>query len=128
MIDANHYPIPHIEKMTLGNRKIGLGIMGFADAPILMGIRYGSEEAAELADRLASFIQEHAHQASEELAEERGCFPQRLIERVKSREYNPTNCKTIWNNGFRCPRLGRCQVKAPMYLSDLPGIATVDLE
>jgi len=75
VIDANHYPISQIEKMTLGNRKIGLGIMGFADTLILLGIRYGSEEAAEFAEKLASFIQEHAHQASEELSKERGCFP-----------------------------------------------------
>jgi len=75
VIDANHYPMPQIEKMTLGNRKIGLGIMGFADTLILMGIRYGSEEATEFAEKLASFIQKHAHQASEELAKERCCFP-----------------------------------------------------
>ncbi|MHC4677765.1 MAG: adenosylcobalamin-dependent ribonucleoside-diphosphate reductase, partial [Planctomycetota bacterium] len=75
VIDANHYPIPQIEKITLGNRKIGLGIMGFADTLILLGIRYGSEEAAEFAEKLASFIQKHAHEASEELAKERGCFP-----------------------------------------------------
>ncbi|MEJ2701079.1 MAG: adenosylcobalamin-dependent ribonucleoside-diphosphate reductase [Sedimentisphaerales bacterium] len=75
VIDANHYPIPQIQNITLGNRKIGLGIMGFADTLILLGIRYGSEEAAEFAEKLASFLQEHAHQASEELAKERGCFP-----------------------------------------------------
>ncbi|MHC4116884.1 MAG: vitamin B12-dependent ribonucleotide reductase [Planctomycetota bacterium] len=75
VIDANHYPIPQIEKITLGNRKIGMGIMGFADALILLGIQYGSKEAAEFADGLASFIQEHAHQASEELAEKRDSFP-----------------------------------------------------
>lgn len=75
VIDANHYPIPQIETTTLGNRKIGLGVMGFADALVLLGIRYGSEEAAEFVAKLASFIQEHAHQASEELAKERGCFP-----------------------------------------------------
>jgi ribonucleoside-diphosphate reductase alpha chain len=74
VIDANHYPIPQIEKITLGNRKIGLGIMGFADALILLGIRYNSEKAAEFAERLASFVQEHAHKASEELGKERGCF------------------------------------------------------
>jgi len=75
VIDANHYPISEIEKITLGNRKIGLGIMGFADALFLLGIQYESEEAAEFAEKLASFIQEHAHAASEKLAKERGCFP-----------------------------------------------------
>ncbi len=75
VIDANHYPIVQIEKMTLGNRKIGLGVMGFADALILSGIRYDREEAAESVEKLGSFIQEHAHKASEELAKERGCLP-----------------------------------------------------
>jgi ribonucleoside-diphosphate reductase alpha chain len=75
VIDANHFPIPQVEKITRGNRKIGLGIMGFADTLILMGVRYGSEEAEQFAEKLASFVQEHAHNASEELAKERGCFP-----------------------------------------------------
>jgi ribonucleoside-diphosphate reductase alpha chain len=75
VIDANHWPVPAIREMTLGNRKIGLGIMAFADTLILLGIRYDSEEAVQFAKRLSSFIQEHAHHASEELAKERGCFP-----------------------------------------------------
>jgi ribonucleoside-diphosphate reductase alpha chain len=75
VIDANHFPIPQIEKITHGNRKIGLGIMGFADTLVLLGIRYDSEAAKQFAEKLASFIQEHAHKASEELAKERGCFP-----------------------------------------------------
>ena len=75
VIDVNYFPIPEIRKVTLGNRKIGLGIMGFADTLILLGIRYDSKEAVEFAKKLASFIQKHAHKASEDLAKERGCFP-----------------------------------------------------
>ena len=75
VIDANHFPIPEIRKVTLGNRKIGLGIMGFADTLVLLEIRYDSKKAVEFARKLASFIQKHAHKASEELAKERGCFP-----------------------------------------------------
>jgi len=75
VIDVNHYPVPQIERATLSNRKIGLGVMGFADTLLLLGLRYDSQEAATFAERLASFIQQHAHEASEQLAEERGCFP-----------------------------------------------------
>ena len=75
VIDANHYPIPEIREITLGNRKIGLGIMGFADALILLGIRYDSQDALKFALTLGEFIQKRAHQASEKLAWERGCFP-----------------------------------------------------
>ncbi|MBW1899298.1 MAG: adenosylcobalamin-dependent ribonucleoside-diphosphate reductase, partial [Deltaproteobacteria bacterium] len=74
VIDANYFPIPEIRKVTFGNRKIGLGIMGFADTLILLGIRYDSKEAMQFAEKLSSFIQKHAHQASEDLAKERGCF------------------------------------------------------
>jgi len=102
VIDANHYPIPQIEKMTLGNRKIGLGIIGFADTLILMGIRYDSEEAAEFAEKLASFIQEHAHQASETLAKERGCFPNWTGSTWDTRHHRPMRnaaCTTIAPTG-----------------------------
>jgi len=75
MIDANHYPIPQIRETTLANRRIGLGVMGFAYMLILLGIRYGSDESIELAGKLASFIQKHAHKASELLAKERCSFP-----------------------------------------------------
>jgi len=75
VIDVNYYPIPQIHDITMGNRKIGLGVMGFADSLILMGIRYDSQQALDFAGQLSEFIQEHSHAASQELAETRGSFP-----------------------------------------------------
>ncbi len=74
-IDASNYPITDTARLAQANRKIGLGIMGFADAIILLGIRYDSKNAVSFASKLCSFIQKQAHQANQELARERGCFP-----------------------------------------------------
>ena len=74
VIEMNRYPLPEIAEMSKGNRRIGLGVMGFADALIKLGVPYDSDRALVLADSISEWIDRHAWEASRELAKERGVF------------------------------------------------------
>jgi ribonucleoside-diphosphate reductase alpha chain len=93
VIDANHYVLPDIEKVTTGNRKIGLGVMGFADCLLRLGIPYDSQESLDFAERIIRFIQDEARRASRALAEQLGSFS--YIERSIFKKAGPMRNATV---------------------------------
>ncbi len=75
VVDANKFPVESIKNMTRKTRKIGLGLMGFADALIMLGIPYNSNEALEFGEHVMKTLNDESHRESMMLAEERGVFP-----------------------------------------------------
>ena len=75
VIEMNHYPLHEIDEMSRGNRRIGLGVMGFADLLIELGLTYDSEEGLAFAEKVMKFVDDEAWEASRSLAEERGVMP-----------------------------------------------------
>ena len=101
-IEMSQYPIEAIDQMVKGNRKIGLGVMGFADLLYLTGVAYNSDEALKAAEEIMGFIQRESHEASKALAEERGVFSnfnKSVFKNRKTARYRNATTTTIAPTG-----------------------------
>jgi ribonucleoside-diphosphate reductase alpha chain len=101
IVDANKYTLKEIEAITKANRKIGLGVMGFADMLVKLGMSYNSEEALQLGEKLMQFIEEESHKKSVEIAEKRGSFPnfEKSIWKSKYKAFRNATVTTIAPTG-----------------------------
>jgi ribonucleoside-diphosphate reductase alpha chain len=95
VIDVNKYPVPEIGKVTVANRKIGLGIMGFADMLIMLGVPYDSEEGLALAEKVMKFVTDEATKMSVEVGEKRGAFPNFVGSRWEKQGYKTIRNATV---------------------------------
>jgi len=102
VIDANKYPLPQIDQICKGNRKIGLGLMGFADALFMLGVGYNTEAGIEWGERFMKFLDEEAHRSSERLAGDRGSFPNwrgSVWDTIHGRPMRNATCTTVAPTG-----------------------------
>jgi ribonucleoside-diphosphate reductase alpha chain len=99
VIEVNKYPIKKIQDMVYGNRKVGLGIMGWSNLLYKLQIPYNSNEAIALAEKVMAFIQTKAHEVSIELAKQRGSFPNIKYSIYKDKEIRNATCTTIAPTG-----------------------------
>ncbi|MEM4164728.1 MAG: vitamin B12-dependent ribonucleotide reductase [Nitrososphaerales archaeon] len=95
VIDANKYPLKKIERVTKSNRKIGVGVMGFAEMLIQLGIPYASDKALQVASEVMKFISDVCRERSKELGEERGSFPNFEGSVWEKRGYNAMRNATV---------------------------------
>lgn len=89
VIDANKYAIPEIEEMNLGTRKLGLGVMGFADLLVKLGVAYDSDKGIEIGRKIMAFFKEESDNESRDLAIERGPFPKWTGSEMEKRGEEP---------------------------------------
>ena len=102
VIEANKYPLPEIDEMTRANRKIGLGVMGWADMLIMLETPYNSPDGIALGERIMRFVNEKSHEESILLAEERGAFPNfkgSIFDQPGKRQIRNSTCTTIAPTG-----------------------------
>ncbi len=102
VIDINSYPLPQIDRICKANRKIGLGIMGFADALYMLGVGYNTEEGVEWGRAFMRFVNDRAHEYSSQLARERGSFPNWKGSTWDTRHHRPMRnacCTTVAPTG-----------------------------
>lgn len=99
VIEINNFPLKKIEEIVLKNRKIGLGVMGWADLLFKLEIPYNCDEAVELAEKVMGFINNKSHETSSQLAKERGSFPNIKYSIYKDVELRNATCTTIAPTG-----------------------------